>query len=66
MKNVSKKCKKNIVLFDFSNHTGAQVPIFTAKIKRLELARFAHLARGNGIFDAACDLENSRTGARMT
>ena len=36
--------KKNI-FFDFSNHAGAQVPIFTPKMKKLEFARPARLAR---------------------
>ena len=69
MKKASKKCQKSIVFFDFSNHAGAQVPIFTPKMENLEFARLARPARlapGNGIFDAARDLENSRRGARMT
>ena len=45
MKNVSKKCQKNDVFFDFSNHAGAQVPIFTPNMKKLEFARLACLAR---------------------
>ena len=48
---------------DFSNHAGAQIPMCTPKMKNLEFARFA---RGNWNFDAARDLGNSRTGARMT
>ena len=54
----------NLSMFvDISNHPNAQVPIFTPKRKNVEFARFA---RGSGNFDAARDLENSRTGARMT
>ena len=66
MKIVSKQCQNTTVLFDFSNHAGAQVPIFIPKMKNVEFARLARFARGNGISDAARDLENSRTGARMT
>ena len=69
MKKASKKCQKSTVFFDFSNHAGAQVPIFTPKMKNFRFARparFARFAPGNGIFDAARDLENSRRGARMT
>ena len=57
------------MFFDFSNHAGAQVPIFIPKMKNLEfarLARFARLSTRKWIFDAARDLENSRRGARMT
>ena len=32
----------------------------------MELTRLARLARGNGMFDATCNLGNSRTEARMT
>ena len=60
------KHAKNKMIFDFSNHARAQVPMFTPKMKKMEFARFARLAPGDGIFDAARDLENSRTGARMT
>ena len=38
------KRQKNIVFFDFSNHAGAQVPIFTPKMKNLEFARLARLS----------------------
>ena len=41
----------------------------TKNEKLVRLAHFARLAgfaRGNGILDAAGDLENSRTGARLT
>ena len=31
MKKASKKCQKNMVFFDFSNHARAQVPICTLK-----------------------------------
>ena len=44
MKKASKNVKKNIVFFDFSNHAGAQVPIFTPKMKNLEFARLARLS----------------------
>ena len=64
MRDVFKKREKHIMCFDFSNHAGAQVP--TPKMKKMELARLARLAPGNGISDAARDLENSRRGARMT
>ena len=33
------------MFFDFSNHAGAQVPIFTPKMKKIRLARPARLAR---------------------
>ena len=33
------------MFFDFSNHAGAQVPIFTPKMKKMELAELARLAR---------------------
>ena len=47
MKNVFKKCKKTkyIVFIDFSNHAGAQVSIFTPKMKKMEFARLARFAR---------------------
>mgnify|MGYP000400161270 CR=1 FL=1 len=45
MKRESKKQKKNIMFFDFSNHAGAQVPIFTPKMKKMEFARPARFAR---------------------
>ena len=32
------------MLFDFSNHAGAQVPIFTPKMKKNRHARFARLS----------------------
>ena len=57
---------KTYRFFDFSNHAGVQVPIFTPEMNNLEFARLARLALGNGIFDAARDPENSRTGSRMT
>ena len=69
MKKRLRKHAKTIVFFDFSNQAGARVPIFTPKMKNSRFARFARFARlapGNGIFDAARDLENSRRGARMT
>ena len=44
MKKASKKCKKSIVFFDFSNHAGAQVPIFTPKINNFRFARLARLS----------------------
>ena len=37
--------KKTIMLFDFSNHEGAQVPLFTPKMNNLELARLARFAQ---------------------
>ena len=33
------------MFFDFSNHAGAQVPIFTPKMKKIRLAELARLAR---------------------
>ena len=45
MKKASKKRQKNSCFFDFSNHAGAQVPIFTPKMKNFRFARFARLAR---------------------
>ena len=33
------------MFFDFSNHAGAQVPIFTPKMKNFRFARLARLAR---------------------
>ena len=65
MKHVSNKCQKHIMFVDFSNHARAQVPFFTPKVTNLKLTRLARFASGNGIFDAARNLENSRTGARM-
>ena len=42
---VQKLSKKNTVFFDFSNHAGAQVPICTLKMKKMELARLARFAQ---------------------
>ena len=56
-------------LLAFAINSRARVPIITPKMKQMEfarLARFARFAPGNGIFDAARDPENLRTGARMT
>ena len=39
-----KHVKKTHCFFDFSNHARAQVPIFTPKMKKMELARPARLS----------------------
>ena len=45
MKKASKKRQKSIVFFDFSNHAGSQVPIFTPKMKNFRFAELVRLAR---------------------
>ena len=47
MKKASKKCQKNVVFFDFSNHARAQVPIFTPKMKNFGHGRRASGASGS-------------------
>ena len=54
------------MFLDFSNHAGAEVSIFTPRMKNFGSPALPGLpalpgwAPGNGIFDAAHDLENLR------